>query len=117
MQVEDRKGKKKDSLKNDRGVPKSGGIGGKDPVEIAYGPIVDTHTKITEDDFRVEEGDEHLKTSHQVDGAGNGSRQDDEESPIREESGHWDRGSETGGDVNPQYGYGASDEFQNVWGR
>lgn len=114
MQVEDRKGKRKEISGSHGGGSKSGGVGGRDPLDIAYGPIVDTHTKITEDDFKVEDEDEHREGSRQVDGGGNSSQQDGE-SPIREESRHCDRGSETES-PNPQYGYGA-EEFQNVWGR
>ncbi|KAM7206823.1 Organic solute transporter Ostalpha domain containing protein [Naviculisporaceae sp. PSN 640] len=117
MQVEDGKGKQKDLSSSHGGGSKSGGVGGKDPLEIAYGPIVDTHTKITEDDFKVEDKDEHPLDSHEGDGPGNSSQQDDEESPIREESGHWDRGSEAGRNTSPQYGYSGAEEFQNVWGR
>ncbi|KAM7217562.1 Organic solute transporter Ostalpha domain containing protein [Rhypophila decipiens] len=118
MQVEDRKGKMKEAPKSHGSDSRSGGVGGKDPLEIAYGPIVDRRTKITEDDFKVDdEEDEDREASHQVDGAGTSSPHEDEESPIREESGQWDRGSESGRDASAHYGLSGADEFQNVWGK
>jgi hypothetical protein len=54
----DVKGKKKAKSKKRTGSSAAGNApatasGGKDPLEIAYGPIVGTNPQITEDDFEV----------------------------------------------------------------
>ncbi|KAK0629805.1 organic solute transporter Ostalpha-domain-containing protein [Bombardia bombarda] len=136
----DKKGKKKQSS-NKKGTSSSAAAPdkGMDPLEIAYGPTMGTVSKITEEDFEIDrEGSESPKppTTTQRNGDGEGEEKedhgrhsplhpddDDDESPIREEAGLWDRrnhdeAEEEGGRVTSPYGLGgADDEFQNVWGK
>jgi len=111
------KGKGREGGKAQGNSNSAGGLG-KDPLEIAYGPIVNADTKITEDDFKVDGADGPLEASKKPEQGGNSSQHDDDASPIREESGQWERASETEEDSSPQYGVvGGAEEFQNVWGK
>ncbi|KAK3379960.1 organic solute transporter Ostalpha-domain-containing protein [Lasiosphaeria ovina] len=109
----DKKGKKK------AGVDPKGGSAaqdmGSDPLEIAYGPVVGTHSKITEDDFKIDEDKSSDKPQPGADEDGPSSAQIEDDSPIREEANHWGRESEEG--TRPQYNAGAAEEFHNVWGK
>ena len=116
MGVEDKKGKKKERATQSSGLTQSHG---KDPLEIAYGPTIGTHTQITEGDFEVDTESGTHKPQLAAEGGGRlspGQLSDNDESPIREESGHWDRTNEDGGS-GKDVQYSGADEFQNVWGK
>ncbi|KAK3323520.1 organic solute transporter Ostalpha-domain-containing protein [Cercophora scortea] len=89
---------------------------GKDPLEIAYGPTIGTHPEITEDDFKIDSGNTSHKPPPKND---EDTVNDDHESPIREESGQWERHnhSEAGSGTSSPYNLGGAEEFQNVWGK
>lgn len=117
--VDDRKGKKTEqkaatasSSTQDHGL---------DPLEIAYGPTIGTHTQITEDDFQVDTETGPHKPQKAAEGGGRLSpgQMPKHESPVREESGPWDSASEAeeGSKKDDHYGVGGAEEFQNVWGR
>lgn len=87
---------------------------GKDPLEIAYGPIVGTNPTITEDDFEVDTTDGIHKPQPTPDQVGEPPREED--SPVSEEAGQWDDPDERGGQTPPTYEIGEDeDEFPNVW--
>jgi hypothetical protein len=119
--VGDKKGKKKALA--DAQSPSSTHETGKDPLEIAYGPTVGTHTEITKDDFKVDT-DSGPHKPHQA--ATGRSRQrhtgQEDDGAIRDGSEHWQGEEENNGrDRNntssPSYGIEEEDEFRNVWGR
>ncbi|KAK1759329.1 organic solute transporter Ostalpha-domain-containing protein [Echria macrotheca] len=108
--VGDRKGKKKAKKAS------STQDHGKDPLEIAYGPTIGTHTQITEDDFKVDTETGPHKPQRNAAGGGRLSpgQLSHGESPVREESGQWDgHGGEEEGGKDVQY----PAEDDNVWGR
>ncbi|KAL2023386.1 hypothetical protein VTK56DRAFT_2743 [Thermocarpiscus australiensis] len=118
--VGDRKGKKQARV-DSQGSSSGEGMG-KDPLEIAYGPTVGTHTEITEDDFRVDiESGLHKPPHNQP---AEQARQElppvGDDSPIEDEPQHWQGEMEGSGrhqNTSPQYNLGEEDEFRNVWGR
>lgn len=109
--VDDRKGKKKatkaSSSMQDHGA---------DPLEIAYGPTIGTHKQITEDDFQVDTETGPHKPQLKAEGGGRLSPglADNHESPVREESGQWDRRDE---DDNAETSIQYTGAEENVWGR
>ncbi|KAK3318553.1 organic solute transporter Ostalpha-domain-containing protein [Apodospora peruviana] len=113
IRSKDKKGKRKST--GSKAVDNQG----MDPLEIAYGPTIGTHTKITEDDFKVDGEDGPLEAASKTpDQSGKSAQEADEDSPIREESGQWEeRPTETRERADPQYGLGGGEEFQNVWGK
>ncbi|KAK3990032.1 organic solute transporter Ostalpha-domain-containing protein [Cladorrhinum sp. PSN332] len=117
--VDDKKGKKKARSDNKKGSSPTGD-GGADPLEIAYGPVVGTHTEIAEDDFKVDT-DTGLHKPHQHDSQprrGSPLASNGHHSPSHEEDTHWTR-EDDDNDYNsaPRYGTGSEEEFGNVWGR
>lgn len=114
--IDDKKGKNKAKGSS------STGVGGADPLEIAYGPTIGTHKEITEDDFNVDvESGLHKPQDHEfVEPHPTPPPREDDESPINEERGQWERSDGDGADdshKSPQYATGSEEEFQNVWGR
>jgi len=115
--VDDKKGKKKERAPKTSST-QDHGVG---PLEIAYGPMVGTHPKITEDDFKVDTGTgSSHKPQENAEGGGQLSpgQLHDDESPVREESGQWDRRDEDdSADKSVQIPGSGAEEFQNVWGK
>lgn len=122
--VNDRKGKKKAKATKASSSTQSHGA---DPLEIAYGPTIGTHTQITEDDFQVDTETGIHKPQIAAEGGGRLSpgqlspgQLDGENSPFQEETGQWDRRGDDGNDDDrgSSVQYGAAQEFShNVWGR
>jgi hypothetical protein len=118
--VNDKKGKSKERATK---ASSSTQDHGADPLEIAYGPTVGTHTKITEDDFKVDTETGPHKPQQNAEGGGrlspgqlSSGRLDDKESPVREESGQGDRRDEDN-ESGKSVQYTGAEEFQNVWGK
>ncbi|KAK0715703.1 organic solute transporter Ostalpha-domain-containing protein [Lasiosphaeris hirsuta] len=121
--VNDRKGKKKERATKASSSTQSHG---KDPLEIAYGPMVGTSTKLTEDDFKVDTDSGPHKPQKTSQGGGQlspGQTNESDESPVREEAAQWERDGEPEEPEEretrsiPYSGIGSAEEFQNVWGR
>lgn len=111
--VQDNKGKKKEKAPNASSSTRSHGA---DPLEIAYGPTIGTHTEITQDDFEVDTETGPHKPQRHAEGGGRLSPGllGPDDSPFREESNHWVKGDEEeDGSKGVQY-KGADDN--NVWG-
>ncbi|KAL2126552.1 hypothetical protein VTI74DRAFT_701 [Chaetomium olivicolor] len=113
--ADDKKGKKKALA--DAQSPSSAHETGKDPLEIAYGPTIGTHTEITKDDFKVDtEIGQHRPHKEPVGSSRPGQpSQADGMKPREWETEEED--SPTDRQTNPQYNLDGEDEFQNVWGR
>lgn len=115
--VGDKKGKKKALA--DAQSPSSTHETGMDPLEIAYGPTIGTHTEITTDDFKVDTDGQHKP--HQE--AARPSRQSASEAADRStaEDSHnrsdVGENDESSRNTSPAYGVEGEDEFRNVWGR
>lgn len=115
----DKKGKKKADPNGQRAT-NSTPDKGMDPLEIAYGPMMGTTSKLTEDDFRVDDVSPHHPhgtspghdTSHDLEDDGKGT-------PVTEVSNHWGHAMDTEGEEerSPHFTVGGEEEFQNVWGR
>lgn len=115
----DKKGKKKADPNGQRAT-NSTPDKGMDPLEIAYGPMMGTTSKLTEDDFRVDDVSPHHPhgtspghdTSHDLEDDGKGT-------PVTEVSNHWGHATDTEGEEerSPHFTVGGEEEFQNVWGR
>jgi len=120
--INNRKGKKKATEPSSSTQSQSHGA---NPLEIAYGPTVGTHTQITEDDFQVDTETGIHRPQIAAEGGGRlspGQRDGDgEESPLQNETGQWDRQRSedgNGDDRGSSVQYGAAQEFsRNVWGR
>jgi hypothetical protein len=108
--------KKSNKGKQKKAAPKSHGV---DPLEIAYGPIVGTNPKLTEDDFKVdlEEGTHRPqedavhepRTVSPEPKLGLPPRDGEEEENERGDGAEEDRPS-------PTFSVGSDDEeFRNVW--
>ncbi|KAK4251578.1 organic solute transporter Ostalpha-domain-containing protein [Corynascus novoguineensis] len=117
--VGDKKGKKKALV--DAQSPSSTHETGMDPLEIAYGQTVGTHSHIKREDFRVDTNSGQHKP-HQESAKASWQRQ------VRNEDEHLSgessrEGEDEDGDgraghrSSPSYGFGEEDEFRNVWGR
>ncbi|KAH6635264.1 organic solute transporter Ostalpha-domain-containing protein [Chaetomium sp. MPI-SDFR-AT-0129] len=95
--------------------------GGADPLEIAYGPTVGTHTKLTEDDFQVDTNSGPHKPHQESPQSARQNHPGQTESPANEQSGGWGGEDEENNNsdrtTSPNYGVGEQDEFRNVWGR
>lgn len=118
--VDDTKGKKKALA--DAQSPSSTHETGKDPLEIAYGPTIGTHTEITKDDFDFDtENGQHMP---QRDGSGpsrpsqpsQGDGGSEGERPS-ERAGQDEHSKRADDNKSPQYRLEGEDEFRNVWGR
>lgn len=117
--VGDRKGKKKALA--DAQSPSSTHETGKDPLEIAYGPTIGTHTELTKDDFEVDtDAGLHKPHKETVGQSRQSQPHQEDDGPTGEGSGGQE---EDGNDhrtdhrTSPQYGLGGEDEFRNVWGK
>ncbi|KAL1867351.1 hypothetical protein VTK73DRAFT_4230 [Phialemonium thermophilum] len=113
----DTKGKKK--KKKGEGAQKSSPGGhskGKDPLEIAYGPVVGTDPVLTEDDFEVDTEAGMHQPQHEPHPSGMETpRQEDSHD---QDSETWDGGSRDRENASPPYAIaGDEDEFKNVWER
>lgn len=107
-----KKGKQKQ--RSNTGGASSSPEHGKNPLEIAYGPVVGTSPTITEDDFEVDTAD----IMHKPQPAPEQARDPAAEiSPIEEEEGEWEDSGGRGNPAPPSYGIGDEDEFRNVWGK
>jgi len=127
IRSKDRKGKKNDSAH----AANSGAQGGMDPLEIAYGPTMGTHTKITEGDFDIDADhkadNKAMRENHSSPPGNQGNKggnqndnSNDDASPVREETGQWERSSTTDhadGTTESPFSIGGEDEFRNVWGK
>lgn len=112
--VKDKKGKKKEKAPNASSSTQSHGA---DPLEIAYGPTIGTHTEITEEDFEVdtETGPHKPQKNAEAGGRLSPGLLGPDDSPFREESDHWGKGDEEeGGGKGVQY---TEHDDHNVWGR
>jgi hypothetical protein len=92
-----------------------------DPLEIAYGPTVGTHTEITTDDFKVDtDSGQHKPHQENTRPARQNHVPREDNEPTGEVSGDTEeeeRGSGTDPNPSPKYGVDGEDEFRNVWGR
>lgn len=117
--VGDKKGKKKAVA--DAQSPSSTHGAGVDPLEIAYGQTVGTHTKITRDDFQVDtDQGQHKPHQESTRSSREGKFLHRNEHLIEGTSHEWeedDGDRETSRDQSLPYGIGEEDEFRNVWGR
>ncbi|KAL2171992.1 hypothetical protein VTG60DRAFT_729 [Thermothelomyces hinnuleus] len=117
--VGDKKGKKK-ALADAQG-PSSTHETGMDPLEIAYGQTVGTHTEIRRDDFKVDtDKGQHKPHQESARPSRKGQRPHQNEHLIEGTSREWeedDGGRGAGRNQSLPYGIGEEDEFRNVWGR
>ena len=114
MATETKKGKQKQ--RSDAGEAGSSQGAGKDPLEIAYGPIVGTDPVITEDDFEVDTAGGMHHPQPAMDRSGESSP--GHGTPVGEEAGQDERLSEHGSEPSPTFSIGGDeDEFRNVWGK
>ncbi|KAL2175608.1 organic solute transporter Ostalpha-domain-containing protein [Thermothelomyces heterothallicus CBS 202.75] len=117
--VGDKKGKKK-ALAGAQG-PSSTHETGIDPLEIAYGQTVGTHTEIRRDGFKVDtDKGQHKPHQESARPSRKGQHPHQNEHLIEGTSREWeeddgDRGA--GRNQGLPYGIGEEDEFRNVWGR
>ena len=118
----DRKGKKKAGVNGKAKASDSPPDKGMDPLEIAYGPMMGTTSKLTGDDFKVDDVSPHHPhgtspghdASHDLEAGGKNT-------PATEVSNHWDHTTDTEGegeeDRSPHFAVDGEEDFQNVWGR
>jgi hypothetical protein len=89
-------------VKDPKGKKKAHGAG-RDPLEIAYGQTIGTHTKpLTTDDFQVDTEHGQHKPQQEPAGFSYSHGEDSDERPKR---------------TSPSYGVEGEDEFRNVWDR
>lgn len=95
-----------------------------DPLEIAYGPMMGTTSKLTEDDFKVDDVSPHHPhgTEPGHDASHDVEDEDDRKPTLAPEvSNHWDHATDTETEAeeerSPHFAVGGEEEFQNVWGR
>lgn len=120
---DDKKGKRKASANGHGAASVSSPDKGLDPLEIAYGPMVGTTSKLTEDDFKVDDVSPHHP--HGTSSPGHDAAHDDEDdgnkTPVTEVSNHWGHATDTEAEDedkrSPHFTVGGEEEFQNVWGR
>jgi hypothetical protein len=116
--VGDKKGKKKALA--DAQSPSSTHETGMDPLEIAYGPTIGTHTEITKDDFKVDtDSGPHKPHQESARPARQSHASQEDDGPTGEAARDGEEEDENGTDRNasPDYGVDGEDEFQNVWGK
>jgi len=109
--VEDKKGKKKQRATKASSSTENHGA---DPLEIAYGPTIGTHPKITDEDFQVDTETGPHKPQQQAVGGGRlspGMAHDT--NPTEEEEDE----EEEHESANKNVEYGSAEDFQNIWGR
>ncbi|KAK1771356.1 organic solute transporter Ostalpha-domain-containing protein [Phialemonium atrogriseum] len=116
LQVAAERKKGKQKQRSDAGEAGSSQGAGKDPLEIAYGPIVGTDPVITEDDFEVDTAGGMHHPQPAMDRSGESSP--GHGTPVGEEAGQDERSSEHGSEPSPTFSIGGDeDEFRNVWGK
>ncbi|KAK4103580.1 DUF300-domain-containing protein [Parathielavia hyrcaniae] len=117
--AEDKKGKKK--TLSDARRPSSTHETGMDPIEIAYGPTIGTHTEITADDFNVDTDTGQHKPHQESPRPSRQIHTAQEDGNATGEGSHWEGDEESGTDrktSSPSYGaVEGEDEFRNVWGK
>ena len=117
--VGDKKGKKKALAAAQS--PGSTHEAGMDPLEIAYGPTIGTHTEITKDDFKVDtDSGQHKPHQENVRPARQNHVPQEDNEPtgdVSRDAEEEERDSGTDRNPSPKYGVDGEDEFRNVWGR
>ncbi|KAL2158961.1 hypothetical protein VTH06DRAFT_2991 [Thermothelomyces fergusii] len=115
----DKKGKKKAVAEAQS--PSSTHEAGMDPLAIAYGQTMGTHTKITRDDFRVDtDKGQHKPHQESARSSSNGQHPHQNGQLIEGTTREWEEDDGDRGASHNQslpYGIGEEDEFRNVWGR
>ncbi|EAQ88004.1 hypothetical protein CHGG_04623 [Chaetomium globosum CBS 148.51] len=114
----DRKGKKKELAEAQN--PGSTHEAGLDPLEIAYGPTIGTHTEITKDDFNVDTDSGQHKPHQETARPARQThvpRDDNDSTDISSDAEEQGEDSGMGRSPRPKYGLDGEDEFRNVWGR